>query len=119
MISIPYAWRNNRSALAGSFCNACKLTWYPSSKACPACRNSTNPVELSGKGTIVSITTVHESSMPFMLAIIKLDEGPQVTAQIVDTPAAAIGSKVVACLRRMQSDGAQGIIQYGIKFRGV
>ena len=52
-----------------------------------------------------------------MLAIVKLDEGPRMTAQIVCRPdEVKIGMRVKSVFRRIATDGESGIIHYGTKF---
>jgi hypothetical protein len=54
---------------------------------------------------------------PYVLAIVKLDEGPQITTQIVMDPAKVkIGMKVKSVFRKIATDGESGIIHYGTKF---
>jgi uncharacterized OB-fold protein len=59
-----------------------------------------------------------EDQTPYYLALVQLDEGPLVTAQLtdwVDEP--AIGDRVEMVTRKLRTDGPQGIIVYGYKFR--
>ncbi len=79
---------------------------------------------LSGKGTIFSFTTVtapaepFESFAPYVLALVQLDEGPLVTAQITDLDEPpVIGMRVEMVIRKLRTDGSRGIIVYGPKFR--
>jgi hypothetical protein len=81
-------------------------------------------IPLSGKGTVYSYTTVtapaeaFEAFAPYALALIKLDEGPLVTAQLTDLDAAPeIGLRVEMVVRKLRADGPRGIIIYGPKFR--
>lgn len=81
-------------------------------------------VSLSGLGEIVSHTTVydppegHEANAPYVLALIKLDEGPVVTAQLTDLDSEpAIGDRVEMVTRRLTTEGTRGMIVYGYKFR--
>ena len=55
---------------------------------------------------------------PYVLALIKLDEGPTITGQIVDADheALEIGKRVRNVFRKVREDGKSGIIQYGYKF---
>ncbi len=54
---------------------------------------------------------------PYVLVIVKLDEGPQITTQIVCDPAKAkIGMKVKSVFRKIVTDGESGIIHYGTTF---
>lgn len=81
--------------------------------------------KLSGKGEVVSYSIIHvapedfEEQVPYPIAIIKLEEGPQVTAQIVDCNIddVKVGMKVESTFRRIQEDGYIGAIYYGYKFK--
>lgn len=96
---------------------------------CPTCRRKGNLVrhQLSGKGEVFSFTTVHapplgfEYEIPYALALLKLEEGPVITAQIVDClpEEVKIGMKVEMVFRRISEDGKEGIIHYGYAFRPV
>ena len=81
-------------------------------------------VALSGQGTVYSFTTVttpaepFESFAPYVLALVQLDEGPLVTAQLTDLDGPPeIGMRVEMVVRKLRTDGARGIIVYGPKFR--
>jgi len=84
-------------------------------------------IKLSGKGEIVTYTIIYagpkafEEQVPYPVAIIKLKEGPQITAQIVDCDIddVKIGMKVENTFRRIQEDGYTGAIYYGYKFKPV
>lgn len=81
--------------------------------------------KLSGKGEIVTYTIIHvgpedfEEQVPYPVAIIKLEEGPQITAQIVDCSIddVKIGMKVESTFRKIRQDGSTGAIYYGYKFK--
>ncbi|MBP8972331.1 MAG: Zn-ribbon domain-containing OB-fold protein [Anaerolineae bacterium] len=79
---------------------------------------------LSGKGAVYSFTTVtapaepYEAYAPYVLALVQLDEGPMVTAQLTDLDGEpAIGMRVEMVIRKLRTDGERGIIIYGPKFR--
>jgi hypothetical protein len=80
---------------------------------------------LSGKGEVYSFTVVHEpptgyeTQAPYAVALVKLEEGPLVTAQLTDIDAVdiKIGMPVEMVTRKLRTDGAEGLIQYGYKFR--
>ena len=82
-------------------------------------------IKLSGKGEIVSYTIIHvgpedfEEQVPYPIAIVKLEEGPQITAQIVDckNEEVKIGMKVESTFRKIRQDGSTVAIYYGYKFR--
>jgi uncharacterized protein len=80
----------------------------------------------AGTGEIYSYTTLQEApagfedQAPYILALVRLDEGPIVTAQITDVDGAvAIGDRVEMVTRRLTTDGSKGMIVYGYKFRRV
>jgi uncharacterized OB-fold protein len=83
--------------------------------------------KLLGKGEIMAYTIIHvapedfEEQVPYAVAIIQLEEGPRVTAQIVDCAIdqVKIGMKVEATFRRIKEDGYTGAIYYGYKFKPV
>jgi uncharacterized OB-fold protein len=82
-------------------------------------------IKLSGKGEVVTYTLIYNAPEPFAgqapypIAIIKLDEGPKLTAQIVDCKLddVKIGMKVQSTFRKIQEDGYIGAIHYGYKFK--
>jgi uncharacterized protein len=89
---------------------------------------SRNPFQFSGRGEIYSFTTVYEppagfeENAPYTVALIKLEEGPMVTAQLTDLGDAVveIGMPVEMVTRRLRQDGDErGLIVYGYKFRPV
>jgi uncharacterized OB-fold protein len=78
----------------------------------------------AGTGEIYSYTTVQdvpegfEGSAPYVLALVKLDEGPLITAQLSDLDdLPAIGDRVEMVTRKLTTEGARGMIVYGYKFR--
>lgn len=80
----------------------------------------------SGKGEIYSYTIVQDApagfdeQAPYVLALVRLDEGPLVTAQITDVDGVvAIGDRVEMVTRKLTTDGKKGMIVYGYKFRKV
>jgi hypothetical protein len=80
----------------------------------------------AGTGEIFSFTTLQEApagfedQAPYMLALVKLDEGPIITAQLTDVDGpVAIGDRVEMVTRRLTSEGTRGMIVYGYKFRKV
>jgi uncharacterized OB-fold protein len=83
------------------------------------------PYSLNGAGAIYSFAVVrqpaagHEEQSPYVLALVKLDEGPMITAQITDCDAdqLAIDMPVEMVTRRLRDLGPDGLIVYGYKFR--
>ena len=82
---------------------------------------------LSGRGVVYSYTVMYnvpqgfEEQKPYTVALVKLDEGPMVTAQLtdVDHDAVVIGMPVEMVTRKLREDGAEGQIIYGYKFRPI
>ena len=123
-------WREipQRYNFIANQCGTCKRVFFPPREACPDCRRKSieniKEIKLSGKGEVVTYTIIHvgpgdfEEQTPYPMAIIKLEEGPQITAQIVDCPLEEmkIGMKVEATFRKIQQDGHTGAIYYGYKF---
>jgi len=124
-------WREipQRYNLIANKCTVCDKIFFPPRDACPYCRRKSigkmKDVKLSGRGEVVTYSVVHvapenfEEQVPYVIAIIKLEEGPQITAQIVDCDVkdVHIGMKVEQTFRRIQEEGYTGAIYYGYKFR--
>jgi uncharacterized protein len=80
---------------------------------------------LSGRGEVYSFSTMYnapqgyEEQKPYTIALVRLDEGPMVTAQLtdVDNGDVRIGMRVEMVTRKLREEGAEGQIIYGYKFR--
>jgi hypothetical protein len=113
--------------LEGAYCENCGNYFFPSRSICPECRREGKLVsaKLSGTGTVYSYTVVHappqgfELHRPYIMALVKLDEGPVLTTQIVDCKKEdiGIGTKVRMVFRKISDGSGEGIIQYGYKFK--
>jgi len=87
------------------------------------------PTPLKGRGKIYSYTIISAGGAPpefseqerlagsFGVAIVELEEGPRVIAQMTDCKPGelSVGTNVEAVFRRIYED--DGVIRYGIKFR--
>lgn len=91
-LSAPY-WEG---AAAGELrvqqCGHCKALFLYAKSLCPKCWTA-NPgwIRVSGRGHIKTMTIVSQapyeafaSNVPYVIAIIRLEEGPQLMANIVD-----------------------------------
>ena len=60
-----------------------------------------------------------EDQVPYVLAIVELDDGPRLTTQIVDCKPEEVnmGDEVELTFRRIGSDNEDGVIYYGFKFK--
>ena len=129
MNSIPRFWRNMKSRynLIGRRCRRCGRVYFPPRNLCPNCRRRSEleDFKLNGRGEVVSYTVIHtppegfDRQAPYIMALVKLEEGPMVTAQIVDVSLeeVKIGMRVESVFRKIQEDGEAGLIYYGFKFR--
>ena len=85
--------------LMGSKCKDCGTMYVPVRKLCTAC-NSLNMewVPLSGKGELAAFTSItvgtpyfielgYDRNKPYCFSVIKLEEGPMVSAQLVGVDA--------------------------------
>lgn len=86
----------------------------------------TEQFTFAGTGEIYSYTTVQdppegfEGQAPYVLALVKLDEGPLITAQLTDLgEAPVIGDRVEMVTRKLMTEGTRGMIVYGYKFRKI
>lgn len=82
---------------------------------------------LSGRGEVYSFSTMYsvpggyEEQKPYTIALVQLDEGSMVTAQLTDVDAqeVRIGMRVEMVTRKLREEGAEGQIIYGYKFRPI
>ena len=130
-MEIPRHWRlkQQRYALVGEVCPHCDAKLFPPRDVCPHCGGEAkNQYAFSGKGEVYSYTRMTDApagfdeSAPYTVALIKLVEGPLVTAQLTDLgdKPVEIGMPVEMVTRRLRSDGDErGMIVYGYKFRPV
>jgi scaffold protein (connect acetoacetyl-CoA thiolase and HMG-CoA synthase) len=110
--------------LEGQRCKDCGAVQFPPRSACGACRSKeTEPYRFSGRGTVFSFAEVAQApkgfSAPYMVALVELEEGVRVTAQLtdVDPDEVEIGMPVEMVTRRLQEKGPHGYLVYGYKFR--
>src|SRR3989344_592980 len=92
---VPIAWRlrKQRYSLIGEVCSNkdCEAKIFPPRDLCPECGQEAHELyKFSVKGEVYSFTKVteapqgYEGQVPYYLALVKLDEGPMVTAQLTD-----------------------------------
>ena len=120
-------WRlaEQRYQMIGEECPHCGAKIFPPRDVCPDCAKPAQELfTFSGKGEVYSYTTVldapdgYEEQKPYAIALIKLDEGPMLTAQLTDLDGEPeIGMRVEMVTRRLRADGDAGVIIYGYKFR--
>jgi hypothetical protein len=122
-------WRlkAQRYRLVGEMCPKCGAKMFPPRDVCTECADhSPQPhFQFSGRGEVYSYTTVHnppegyQEMAPYTVALIKLEEGPLITAQLTDVAneEVRIGMPVEMVTRKLKAQGEEGLIVYGYKFR--
>lgn len=103
-LSAPY-WRGTAAGeLRVQHCRSCDHRFLYARALCPNCwRTDLEWEKASGRGAIMALTTVHQppyaafaEDVPYRIAIVRLEEGAQMMANIVGdrAPDAAIGDAV-------------------------
>jgi len=127
-ISRHWRLREQRYRLVGEVCPHCNYAIFPPRDICPSCGDEAKEtVQFSGRGEVYSFTTVRnapagfENQVPYEIALIKLDEGPMLTAQLTDMGGQEpkIGMPVEMVTRKLREDGERGMLVYGYKFRPI
>lgn len=130
-MEVPRHWRlkQQRYALVGEICPHCDAKIFPPRDVCPHCGGEAKTqYAFSGKGKIYSYTVMrdapagYEENIPYTVAVVALDEGPMVTAQLTDLGEqhVKIGMPVEMVTRKIRQDGDErGMLVYGYKFRPV
>lgn len=124
----PRHWRikKQRYSLIGEVCESCGNKIFPPRDVCPECEApAKTPFAFSGRGEVYSFSMVYHAPegfgefAPYTVALVKLEEGPMVAAQLTDVEGekVEIGMPVEMVTRRLRDDGKQGMIVYGFKFR--
>ncbi|MDR0522823.1 MAG: Zn-ribbon domain-containing OB-fold protein [Candidatus Methanoplasma sp.] len=130
MSSVAREWREipGRYNLEGSKCGCCGQVYFPRRDFCPKCRRDgigkVSPYKIDRSGEIFSFSIVYESPecnsflKPYAVALVKTGDGALVAGQLVDVDLEkiSIGMPVRAVLRKLDADGASGVIHYGFKF---
>lgn len=121
-------WRTRRQrlSLTGEVCPHCQAKLYPPRDVCPKCGGPAKEAfQFSGRGTVYSYATLYSAPAdfaayaPYMVALVKLEEGPLMTAQLTDVERdqVYVGMPVEMVTRRMREEGQDGLVLYNAKFR--
>jgi len=122
----PKIWREfpQRYRLEASQCQKCNKIAFPPRLVCPGCGGRKfNAMKLARQGRLVHFTIIHtppagfEDQSPYAVGIVELDQGVQITCQIVDVDLTqlAAGQRLIIEFRAIQKDGESGTIAYGYK----
>ncbi len=95
-------------------CSACGVVRFPPRLLCTECwSDKSGWVELSGKGEVYAFTVVHRAAtpafadaVPYVVALIELDEDVRVVANILDCEPGdvSIGSKVTVQFEKLTDE---------------
>ena len=121
-------WRlkSQRYSLVGEECDNCGTKLFPPRDVCVECAAPAKELyTFTGLGEVYSYTTIYDAPAgfehyaPYTVALVKLDEGPLVTAQLTDCDEQeiSVGTPVEMVTRKIRTDGDEGTIVYGYKFR--
>jgi uncharacterized OB-fold protein len=127
-VSLAKHWRlqSQRYGLTGVECQDCGERFLSHRQICPQCKSRRlSPYHFKGDGKVYSHTVIYdapagyEEFTPYVAALVQLDEGPLVTAQLtdIDIDDVRIGMPVEMVTRRLRQYGNEGLIVYGYKFR--
>ena len=133
-VSIPKYWHalGQKYRLVAGKCSSCGTLNFPPAPMCKNCSatGTQEEISLKGKGKIYSFTVIgrggappefakmQKKSGPYAIAVIELDEGQKINAQItdlVDPYSIKIGDRVTAIFRQIYEQ--EEVIRYGLKFR--
>jgi uncharacterized OB-fold protein len=124
-------WRMQkyRYRLHGTHCEKCGSRYYPHKSICNKCHTDRyiKDFEFGPFGKVVSWSSIcvapsgFEKYTPYLIALIKLDDGPVVLSQLCDCDESEMkkGLKVRAVLRKLIHPDEADVIKYGLKFEPI
>lgn len=127
-VSRHWRLRTQRYSLVGEVCPNCGVKLFPPRDVCLECEAPAKELfTFTGLGEVYSYTTIYDAPagferyVPYTVALVKLAEGPLVTAQLTDVAAEDVqmGMPVEMVTRKLTEDGPEGMIVYGYKFRPI
>jgi len=129
-MTLASSWRtkHQRLNLTGEVCPHCGVKLFPPRDVCPHCQGpAKTEFHFKGTGQVYSYSTLYNApagfayAAPYVVALVKLDEGPLVTAQLtdIDPEQVSIGMLVEMVTRKTYQDGDDGLIMYNYKFRPI
>ena len=130
MASVAKEWREipGRYNLEGVKCPCCGKIYFPKRNMCPVCRRESigkmEDYDVSREGEVYTYSIIYDApdfttkQKPYAVAMVKTTDGVMISAQLVDVDISEvrIGMPVVAVLRKISTDGPDGVIHYGYKF---
>ena len=113
-----------RYRLEAGKCKQCGHISFPPRLVCPKCKLKTfETVKLNREGKILTFTIIRvapdkfSKETPYVVAIIELNDGVRLTAQVADCDVdkVEIGNKIKLVFRKIQDEGKSGLHCYGYK----
>jgi uncharacterized OB-fold protein len=119
-------WREipQRYRMEAKKCKKCGKIYFPPRIICSDCKSKDfELLKLKDEGRLLTYTVIRVgpsqfvNQTPYAMGIVKLDEGVNLLAQIVDCEPdqLQIGMKLKLEFRKIQQDGEAGILCYGYK----
>ena len=115
-----FAWHAS-GELRFQRCTSCRAWTHPPRRLCPACGTPTLAWEASsGRGVLFSWTRTHyafspdfAASVPYLCAVVELDEGPRIMTSLVgaDDVELAIGLAVAVEFEARRDDTAVAVFR--------
>lgn len=120
-------WREipQRYRYEANICAKCGVKYFPPRLICRECGcQDMEPTKIAERGKLLTYTVIRvpphqfEDQAPYAVGIVELEDGVKLMAQIVDCGFGQLktGMPLKLEFRKIQSDGAAGIINYGYKF---
>jgi uncharacterized OB-fold protein len=127
-LRVPRFWREipQHYRLEGVKCLSCGQLYFPPKKVCNKCKSKNfEVISLPRTGKIITYTIIrlapytYEIYVPYAVAVIELKNGVKIISQMTDCDLEdlKIGMRVEAVIRKHYTDGENGLIHYGYKFR--
>lgn len=119
-------WREypQRYRYEAAVCTKCSKWHFPPRLVCDKCGSEefeTREMQRTGKiltHTIIRVPPApFKDQSPYAMAVIEMDDGPRLTAQVVDWHEGQLttGQRIKLEFRRIHNDGEAGTINYGYK----
>ena len=119
-------WREipQRYRMEAEKCKKCGKIYFPPRVICSDCKSRDfELLKLKDEGKLLTYTVIRVGpsqfvdQTPYAMGIVKLDDGVNLLAQIVDCEPEQlqIGMKLKLEFRKIQQDGEAGILCYGYK----
>jgi uncharacterized OB-fold protein len=119
-------WREipQRYRMEAKKCKKCGKIYFPPRVICSGCKSHDfELLKLKDEGKLLTYTVIRVApsqfvdQTPYAMGIVKLDDGVNLLAQIVDCEPEQlqIGMKLKLEFRKIQQDGEAGILCYGYK----